>query len=102
MAPPDPPFTATPERRDYRSREALLQRVRGEFMEMPCLRLTRGQAQRLFALRPDICERVLAALIREQTLTCGSDGRYRITDTHLLRERAMSFDERVRLPPRAS
>ncbi len=52
-------------------------RVRGEFTEMPCLRLTRGQAQRLFDLRPDICERVLATLVRDQTLVCGTDGRYR-------------------------
>ena len=32
-------------------RVALLRRVSGEYYEMPCLRLTRGQAQRLFGLR---------------------------------------------------
>ena len=70
-------LTPAPDRRNHASREALLVRVRGEFTEMPCLRLTRGQAQRLFDLRPDICERVLATLVRDQTLICGTDGRYR-------------------------
>ena len=64
------------DRRDARSREALLCRIRAEFYEMPCLRLTRGQAQRLFGLRRDICERVLASLVDEHTLTQGPDARY--------------------------
>jgi len=64
------------ERRNARSRENLLRRVRAEFNEMPCLRLTCGQAQRLFGLRRDICERVLAGLVDEDTLTLGPDARY--------------------------
>ena len=64
------------DRRDARSREALLCRIRAEFFEMPCLRLTRGQAQRLFGIRRDICERVLASLVDEDTLTLGPDTRY--------------------------
>ena len=36
---------------------------------MPCLRLTPGQAQRLFGLRADVCARVLAGLVDEGTLT---------------------------------
>ena len=46
-------LTPAPDRRNHASREALLIRVRGEFTEMPCLRLTRGQAQRLFDLWRD-------------------------------------------------
>jgi hypothetical protein len=65
-----------PERRDTRSRELLLARVRAEFQEMPCLRLTRPQAQRLFGLRLDVCERVLATLVRQREIYLGSDGRY--------------------------
>lgn len=65
-----------PDRRDPRSRELLLGRVRAEFQEMPCLRLTRPQAQRLFGLRVDICERVLATLVRQHEIFLGSDGRY--------------------------
>ena len=64
------------ERRNARSREDLLCRVRAEFDELPCLRLTRGQAQRLFGLRRDICERVLASLVAEDALTLGPDARY--------------------------
>jgi hypothetical protein len=94
MASSRPPSVATPDRRNHVSREALLQRVRGEFTEMPCLRLTRGQAQRLFGLRPHICERVLATLVRDHTLTCGPDGRFGITDLHLWRERSTPLPER--------
>ncbi len=65
-----------PDRRDARSRELLLARVRAEFLEMPCLRLTRPQAQRLFGLRLDICERVLATLVRNHEIHLGADGRY--------------------------
>ena len=66
------------DRRNIASREHLLQRVRSEFKEMPCLRLTRGQAQRLFGLRADVCARVLADLVDEGTLTRGPDERYGI------------------------
>lgn len=65
-----------PDRRNSASREQLLDRVRAEFKEMPCLRLTCGQAQRLFGMRPDVCERLFATLVGEGTLTCGSDARY--------------------------
>lgn len=68
------------DRRDTISREQLLCRVRAEFEEMPSLRLTRGQAQRLFGMRADICERVLAALVRERTLCLDQDDRYRKYD----------------------
>jgi hypothetical protein len=90
------------DRRDKLSREALLQRVRGEFHEMPCLRLTRGQAQRLFGLRADICQRVLATLLRDGALTCDSDGRYRLNDAGLWPARpALSTLPQV-LPSKAS
>lgn len=69
-----------PERRDRVSREQLLARVRAEFEELPSLRLTRGQAQRLFGLRADVCERVLAALIRDRTLCLDHEDRYRMHD----------------------
>jgi hypothetical protein len=102
MASSRPPVSAAPDRRNHHSREALLQRVRGEFSEMPCLRLTRGQAQRLFALRADVCERVLAALVNDHTLTCGADDRYRITDLQLWRGRSTPFEPGAFVAPRAS
>jgi DNA-binding IclR family transcriptional regulator len=71
------------ERRHQTSRDALLTRVVGEFQEMPCLRLTAGQAQRLFDLRSDVCQRVLATLINEGTLTRDNEQRYRLSDARI-------------------
>lgn len=64
------------QRRDQPTHEQLLARVRAEFDEMPCLRLTRRQAQCLFSLRGDALDRVLTALVNEGTLIFGPDGRY--------------------------
>ena len=76
-----PPAFPVRNRRDTSSRDALLQRVSSEFYEMPTLRLTAAQVRRLFGLRPDVCQRVLAGLVREGTLTCGSDERYTLNDS---------------------
>lgn len=54
----------------------LLDRVRGEYLEMPGLRLTQQQAQRLFGLDPSACAIVLETLTREQFLSHGGDGRF--------------------------
>ena len=43
--------------------EAVTRRVLAEFDEMPGLTLTPRQAARLFGLDPDLCRRVLDALI---------------------------------------
>ena len=69
------------DRRNQRSRDALVTRVVAEFEEMPCLRLTGRQAQRLFDLRADVCQRLLGALLRDGTLTCDSEQRYRLNDS---------------------
>ena len=68
------------DRRSHATRQALLVRVRGEFKEMPCLRLTGEQARRLFGLTPDVCDRVLATLVKEGVLARGSDERYSAVD----------------------
>jgi hypothetical protein len=44
--------------------EAMVRRVRAEFLEMPGLRLTFAQAMRLWGLDADDCERVMDVLIR--------------------------------------
>jgi len=66
----------SPDRRDHSSRLAVLRRVRDEFADLPRLRLTAAQARRLFALREDICERVLGELVNGCMLERGDDGRY--------------------------
>lgn len=75
-----PSANAPATRRNVASRVQLLERIRAEFEAMPCLRLTTAQARRLFGLRADVCERVLATLVRAGTLTCGADARFSIRD----------------------
>ena len=57
--------------------EPLLLRVRGEFLEMPGLRLNAGQARRLWALDEAVCEGVLTRLVDAAFLVRDRDGRYR-------------------------
>ena len=47
---------------------AALGRAKAEFMEMPGLRLTLAQAQRLWALDRTLCDSVLAALVETRFL----------------------------------
>ena len=43
--------------------ENVVRRVRGEFREMPGLRLTPAQAMRLWGLEREICARVIEGLV---------------------------------------
>ena len=54
----------------------LLEIVRGEFLEMPGLRLTMRQAQRLWAIDADTCEAVLGALEASAFLRHTPGGEY--------------------------
>jgi hypothetical protein len=70
---------ALPEiRRSYPGHDfvRLLSIVRGEFLEMPGLRLTKKQAQRLWALDADTCDALLGALENSQFLRRTRDGEY--------------------------
>ena len=67
------------ERRNHAGRELLVQRVLAEFREMPCLRLTPAQAQRLFGMRDDVSTRVINRLIADGHLRVDDDGRYAAT-----------------------
>ena len=72
---------STSDRRDHAVRCALVQRIYGEFHEMPCMRLTAPQARLLFGLRRDVSERILADLVRQGLLSCDGE-RYRFNDTY--------------------
>jgi len=50
------------------SRDHDLDRIRGEFTEMPGLRLTAPQARRFFGVDEETCTRILDALITERFL----------------------------------
>ena len=54
----------TGKERDALAFEALVERVRSEFLEMPGLRLTLPQAARLWGLDLTACEAVVDALVR--------------------------------------
>jgi hypothetical protein len=54
----------------------LLERIRGEFLEMPGLAVTPTQAQRLWAISADLCADVLGELVRAEFLVRLRDGRY--------------------------
>jgi hypothetical protein len=101
MAAPLASVSPAKDRRSIASREDLVRRVCGEFTEMPCLRLTCEQAQRLFSLRRDVCERLLATLVQQGTLTYSRDGRYRLNDT-LWPGKTMLVQQRAVYPPKAS
>lgn len=51
-------------------------RVRSEFVEMPGLRLTTAQAQRLWNLSREECESILSMLIEEKILRRTEDGAF--------------------------
>lgn len=59
----------------------MLRRVRGEYLEMPGLRLTRRQAQRLWGLDEHTCAQLLDSLTEAKFLHRTDDGTYgRLTD----------------------
>ncbi|HTI37882.1 MAG TPA: hypothetical protein VL484_10005 [Vicinamibacterales bacterium] len=56
--------------------EDVLQRIQGEFVEMPGLRLTAAQAQRLWGLERDLCDSLLGALVDAKFLSRTRDGAF--------------------------
>ena len=56
--------------------DALLKRIRAEYLEMPGLRLTREQAQRLWGVDAALCQLMLDALVDEQFLCIRPNGAY--------------------------
>ena len=70
---------------------ALTARVRGEYAEMPGLRLTVRQAARLFGVPADVADAVLHDLRRASVLARSSDGCFSlITDPSRCRPEAAS------------
>jgi hypothetical protein len=54
----------------------VVRRIRGEYLEMPGLRLTFEQAQRLWRLDETACEAVLGALVDARFLARTRDGAF--------------------------
>ena len=61
--------------------EQMLSRIRGEYLEMPGLRLKREQAQRLWGFDESTCAQVLECLVDLKFLYRTVDGKYaRLTE----------------------
>jgi hypothetical protein len=75
--------------------DEMLQRIQGEFVEMPGLRLTAAQAQRLWGLEQDVCDGLLGALVDAKFLTLTRDGAFVRSEgarpTHLASGRRPTF-----------
>jgi hypothetical protein len=54
----------------------VVRRIRGEFLEMPGLRLTAQQARRLWRLDETACDAVLGALVDARFLAKTRDGAF--------------------------
>ena len=54
----------------------VLERLRGEFLEMPGLKLRVDQVQRLCGIEQTMCKLVLDALVKVDFLSLRSDGTY--------------------------
>jgi len=68
---------------------ALLSRIRSEYLEMPGMRLTLEQAQRLCGVERTLCRRALDTLVAEKFLCVKADGMYaRVTDGEVSRRRS--------------
>ena len=52
----------------------VLRRVKGEFLEMPGMRLTEAQARRLWNLDTASCQALLSTLVEDQFLFRTRDG----------------------------
>lgn len=61
---------------DGTKKQELLNRVRGEFLEMPDLRLRLEQAQRLWGLDRPTCEELLSSLVDAKFLSRRRDDAY--------------------------
>ena len=68
------------DRRNHSARRALVDRIRGEFLEMHGVPLTDGEIARLMGVPRATCERILRTLIREGALRLNFDGRYLVAD----------------------
>jgi hypothetical protein len=87
-----------------RTVQAVIERVRAEFMEMPGLRLTPEQVQRLCGVERLLCARVLDTLVETKFLCVKPSGAYaRLTEgADVLRSQPKRADLRVEQRLKAS
>lgn len=69
-----PMVICAPERASSSSAAGLSQRIRSEYTEMPCLRLTLAQASRFWNVDRETCRLALEQLVSEGVLAHGRFG----------------------------
>ena len=83
--------------------QAILERLRAEFLEMPGLRLTAEQVHRFCGVEEKTCRAVLDVLVTEKFLCTKSDGTYaRLTEGDVWRPRLAEADPERELHRHAS
>lgn len=87
-----------------KSIDDVIEMVRLEYLEMPGLRLTSAQVQRLCGIEPHVCQLVLDSLVESKFLEAIPDGHYaRLTDQHAHRsQRGQAHVETRRRPVQVS
>lgn len=75
--------------------DEVLQRIQGEYVEMPGLRLTAAQAQRLWGLDRDVCSALLGALVDAKFLSQTRDGSFIRTEGAKPNRRILTRPERT-------
>jgi len=76
VTPVTPPLAASSPVMSGHRDDALLDRMRAEYAEMPGLCLTRVQACRLWGLPADVCQHALDRLVASGYLTTSGGGGY--------------------------
>jgi hypothetical protein len=79
-----------------RTTQDLMSRIRAEFLEMPGMRLTMQQVQRLCGIESTLCQTVLDSLVEERFLSVKPDGSYgRLTEGDVSRPRQAKASLRI-------
>src|SRR5688572_22151082 len=79
--------------------QEVLERLRAEYLEMPGLRLTVEQVQRLCGIERAICSVVLDTLVAAKFLTKSNGAYARLTDGNISRPRPAKADLERRYGP---
>ena len=81
----------------------VIARLRAEYLEMPGLRLTPEQVQRLCGIDPAVCQLVLDSLLASSFLCVKADGHYaRLTEGAISRPHPAKADLRTGTSYKAS
>ena len=82
--------------RSLATNEDLVSRIRAEYLEMPGMRLTIHQVQRLCGIEQTLCKAALDSLVNAKFLCTKLDGTYgRFTDGEVSRPRRAKADLRI-------